>query len=131
MSNRIKRALAAFAVVFVTAGLVVAGAGSPASASADNAQCPNGYVCFYEHDGYTGSEYDIWVGNSHGQCVSFGFGFWWDRASSVQNRSGGNVNLYSNAYCPGGGQLWMWNGMNIGSLWSYGLNDSIDAVYIQ
>jgi hypothetical protein len=129
--SRIKRLVAAtLTMLLVTIGVAAATA-APAAASTDNAQCYSGYICFYEHAGYTGSEYDIYAGNSHGQCVSFGFGFWWDRASSVQNRSGGNVNLYSNAYCPGQGQLWMWNGMNIGDLWAYGLNDSIDAVYIQ
>jgi len=129
--TRFKRLAAALALALTVSALAALGSASPAAASVDNAQCPVGYVCFYEHAGYTGSEYDIYAGNRHGQCVSFGFGFWWDRASSVQNRSGGNVNLYSNAYCPGGGQLWMWNGMNIGDLSAYGLNDSIDAVYIQ
>ena len=129
--SKFRRLLATLAtVILVTAGLSAVTA-APASASVDNAQCYSGYICFYENAGYTGSEYDIWAGGSHGQCVSFGFGFWWDRASSVQNRAG-TVNLFRNAYCTdSGGALWMWNGMNIGDLWAYGLNDSIDAVYIQ
>jgi hypothetical protein len=129
--TKVKRLITALTLVLTVTAVTALSSTAPAAASADNAQCPNGYVCFYEHAGYTGSEYDIYAGYSHGQCVSFGFGFWWDRASSVQNRSGGNINLYRDAYCPGGGSLWMWNGMNIGDLSAYGLNDSIDAVYIQ
>lgn len=127
--TRFKRILAAFAMLLTIAGITVA-AQSPASASADNAQCYVGYVCFYEHAGYTGSEYDIWAGGNRGTCVSFGFGFWWDRASSVQNRSGTDVTLYRDAYCGGSGTLWMFNGMNIGDLGAWGWNDTVDAVYI-
>lgn len=128
--TKVKRLVAALAtLVLVTIGVSAATA-APASAGVDNAQCYSGYVCFYEHAGYTGSEYDIWAGGNRHTCVSFGFGFWWDRASSVQNRTGTDVTLYRDAYCGGQGTLWMYNGMNIGDLGAWGWNDTVDSVWI-
>ena len=43
---------------------------------------------------------------------------------------GADVTLYGNAYCSGNDQLWMWNGMNIGDLGAWGMNDSVDSVWI-
>jgi hypothetical protein len=127
---KLKRLLAAAAAtLLVTAGISAVTA-TPAAASVDNAACWSGYVCFYEHVGYNGSEYDIWAGGNRHTCVSFGFGFWWDRASAVQNNTGTDVTLYRDAYCGGSGSLWMYNGMNIGDLGAYGWNDTVDSVWI-
>jgi hypothetical protein len=121
------------AATFLTALLVLAGvaafAVTPAQAGTNNADCYSGYVCIYENSGYTGSEYDIWAGGNRHTCVSFGFGFWWDRASSIKNYAGTDVNFYNDAYC-GGGSLWMYNGMAISNLGWYGANDSLDSVWI-
>ncbi len=127
--TQLKRLLAVLAtVILVTVG-VSAVTAAPAAASVDNAQCSSGYVCIYEHVGYNGSEYDIWAGGNRHTCVTFGWGFWWDRASSIQNVAGTDVTFYTNAYC-GGSSLWMFNGMNIGDLGAWGKNDSLDSVYI-
>lgn len=121
-----QRVLAAVLTSILASVGVLALVAEPASA---NAPCYSGYVCIYEHVGYNGSEYDIWAGGNRHTCVSFGFGFWWDRASSIQNNSGTDVNFYTNAYC-GGSSLWMFNGMNIGDLGAWGKNDSLDSVWI-
>lgn len=124
---KLRKFLAGLGVMLLTTAGVLVLAEAPASA---NGPCPSGYVCFYENVGYTGSEYDIWAGGGNRfTCQSFGFGFWWDRASSVRNRTGTDVTLYSNAYC-GGSSIWMYNGMGIGDLGAWGANDSIDAVWI-
>lgn len=122
---KLKRTLTALVITLLgTVGALAIA--SPASA---NAPCPSGYVCIYEHVGYNGSEYDIWAGGNRHTCVSYGFGFWWDRASSIRNYAGTDVTFYANAYC-GGSSLWMYNGMTIGDLGAWGKNDSLDSVYI-
>jgi hypothetical protein len=126
---KLKRLLATLAtVLLVTAGVSVVTA-TPAAAGTSGADCYSGYLCIYEHTGYSGSEYDIWAGGYRHTCVTFGWGFWWDRASSIKNQTGTDVTFYNNAYC-GGGSLWMYSGMNISNLSLFGANDSLDSVYI-
>ena len=125
---KLKRLLA----MLVTVILVTVGASAitaaPAAATADNAACPSGYACFYEHAGYNGSEVDYSSG-FRGQCVTF-YGFWHDRASSFQNRIGGAMTMYRNAYCnPDQGSWWVPNGFNAGDMGAWGWNDTVDSVY--
>lgn len=116
--------LAAFIVTIVATVATVTVTEQPAAAAG---VCPSGYACFYEHTGYNGSS-TLYSTAFRGQCVTF-FGFWHDRISSLKSNLGSGMTLYSNGYCDGSGGYMYWGGGNIGDMWAYGMNDSIDSVY--
>lgn len=96
--GRIRRA---FAVLLLSAGLLVAvNAAAPTAAQAGIA-CPANAVCTYEHKGYGGAMYYY---TPFYTCIQVG-GWWKDNISSVVNMKDQlRVKLYYNSTCTG--NLW-------------------------
>lgn len=126
MKNKLKRLLAAFAVVFVASAGVVAVTASPAAAAGT---CNSGWVCFWEDAGYNGSGFS-YTNYYHGYgCINLNQSSWHDRISSFANYSGYEVILYRDINC-GGGNLWMYDGGYVSNMYYVGFNDSMDSFQI-
>jgi peptidase inhibitor family I36 len=125
VKDKLKKLLAAFAMLLAVAGVLVV-TEEPAAAAGT---CNTGWVCFWPDAGYNGGGVS-YTDYYHGYgCINLNQASWHDVISSFANYSGYEIIMYRDLNC-GGGSLWWYNGGAVSNMYYVGFNDSMDSFKI-
>jgi Peptidase inhibitor family I36 len=94
-SRRVRAALVVVAML-IGGGVAAVAVASPAKAKADD--CPDGYICFWEHFNYDGNLYKVKCGDDTPKFDDFN-----DEASSATNKTRRKVHVFIDAEYGGAG----------------------------